>query len=75
MSDMYIRWCLATCPPPHASVCFTLFIFPVSDRIIAMGLPSVKLEGLYRNPIDEVARFFNLIHKDHYLIINLCAER
>jgi hypothetical protein len=46
-----------------------------SPRVIAMGLPSTNLEGLYRNPITEVARFFNTQHKDHYLILNLCSER
>ena len=40
-----------------------------------MGLPSTNIEAVYRNPIDQVAKFFNKMHKDHYLIANLCSER
>ena len=54
---------------------FDLDLCFVTPRVIAMGLPSTSIEGLYRNPIDEVARFFNTLHPHHYLIINLCAER
>ena len=38
---------------------FDLDLCFVTPRVIAMGLPSSSIEGLYRNPIDEVARFFN----------------
>lgn len=29
----------------------------ICDRIIAMGFPSEKLEGIYRNPFTEVKRY------------------
>lgn len=40
-----------------------------------MGYPSNKMEGYYRNHIDEVFRFLEFKHQDQYRVYNLCSER
>ena len=47
----------------------------ITKNIIAMGFPSTSIEGLYRNPLEEVQKFFNTRHPSHYKIYNLCEER
>lgn len=54
---------------------FDIDITYITDRMIAMSVPSVGTESFYRNPVDEVARFFNTKHGSHYRIYNLCEER
>mmetsp|Transcript_27176 Transcript_27176/g.45694 ORF Transcript_27176/g.45694 Transcript_27176/m.45694 type:complete len:427 (-) Transcript_27176:753-2033(-) len=54
---------------------FDLDLTYIEPQVIAMGLPSVKYEGLYRNPLKQVTKFFNTRHPEKYRIYNLCEER
>eukprot|EP00759_Apiculatamorpha_spiralis_P045292 PhF_6_TR42134/c0_g1_i3/m.63643/K01110/PTEN; phosphatidylinositol-3,4,5-trisphosphate 3-phosphatase and dual-specificity protein phosphatase PTEN len=47
----------------------------ITPKIIAMGYPSEGRERLYRNPMEQVEKFFNEFHPNHYMIYNLCSER
>ena len=40
-----------------------------------MGFPSTSIEGLYRNPMDEVQKFFNTRHPSYDKIYNLYEEK
>ena len=54
---------------------FDLDLSYITPRLIAMGFPSAGIEGSYRNPIEDVRRFFATRHPDACLVINLCEER
>ena len=50
---------------------FDLDISYVTDRILAMSFPGSGLEVIYRNSINDVAKFLNKKHKQNYLVIDL----
>jgi len=54
---------------------FDLDITYITNRVLAMSVPAVGKESLYRNPVNEVARFFHTKHPAHFRIFNLCPER
>lgn len=47
----------------------------ITNRLIAMGYPSVGWESLYRNRREAVRNFLNARHEGHYRLWNLCSER
>ena len=54
---------------------FDLDLTYITTRLIAMGFPSIKIEGLYRNQMEEVQKFLNTRHPSHYKVYNLCEEK
>jgi len=53
---------------------FDLDLSYITPQIIAMGCPTEGGEAVYRNPMGEVQRFFEVYHPDKYKIHNLCCE-
>lgn len=54
---------------------FDLDLTYITPRIIAMGLPSTSFEGLFRNKMEDVKKFFEMRHAEHYKVYNLCEEK
>ena len=54
---------------------FDLDMTYITDRVIAMGFPSVGVETMYRNDVNDVIAFFEKKHKGNVKIYNLCLEK
>ncbi|OWZ21903.1 Phosphatidylinositol-3,4,5-trisphosphate 3-phosphatase [Phytophthora megakarya] len=54
---------------------FDLDLTYVTQRLIALGYPAEKIEGIYRNHYRDVFRFFEQRHPSRYRVYNLCVER
>ena len=44
---------------------YNLDLTYIITNILAMAYPSTSLEGLYRNPMDEVQKLFNTRHPSY----------
>ena len=54
---------------------FDLDMSYITERVIAMGFPSVGCETIYRNALPDVLEFFHEKHDDQVKIYNLCLEK
>lgn len=56
---------------------FDLDLSYITENCIAMSLPATGLEAKYRNPIEEVVRFFRVKHQPNkvprYITFTLCS--
>ena len=54
---------------------FDLDMSYITERVIAMGFPSVGCETIYRNALPDVLEFFHEKHDDQVKIYKLCLEK
>ena len=54
---------------------FDLDMSYITERVIAMGFPSVGCETIYRNSLTDVIDYFHTYHNDKVKVYNLCLEK
>lgn len=54
---------------------FNLDLVYITPQLIGMSVPAEGWTQLYRNPVGEVARFFEVYHPHQYLVVNVCPEK
>ena len=54
---------------------FDLDMSYITERVIAMGFPSVGCETIYRNSLTDVIDYFHIYHNDKVKVYNLCLEK
>ena len=54
---------------------FDLDMSYITERVIAMGFPSIGCETVYRNSLTDVIEFFHTYHNDRVKVYNLCLEK
>jgi phosphatidylinositol-3,4,5-trisphosphate 3-phosphatase and dual-specificity protein phosphatase PTEN len=54
---------------------FDLDMSHITHNIIAMGFPSEGYQKVYRNPMEDLQKFFKELYNGRYKIYNLCCEK
>jgi len=54
---------------------FDIDVTHITDNLLAMSVPAVGTEGIYRNPIDEIVKFFETKFTNNYRFYNCCPEK
>lgn len=54
---------------------YNLDLSYITPRLLAMAFPGSGIETVYRNNIEEVAKFLQERHQNNYLVINLSGKK